>query len=183
MSPVLPCSRPPPPSQPGNNATKWKRLLNRVDELGLPYMTKGRNQFESILIATPDKTAIVQPLVVNSVRRFVAENFDMPLPGCNQGLPKKILRYHNKVVKGISDDQHAQLRARMQTVPKMAPWVTEAHLAPLSGRFNLCAPPSAKFRAYFDGKFACAPFRNRTLCAPARGSEGQMATKTGGGFG
>ena len=76
-------------------------FLRRLRRERVPFLTRGRNNFESVLLALPESGAVLQFLWVDDVKE-VGSSYDMPLPGCKDGRASRVRLYQRLVDGGVT---------------------------------------------------------------------------------
>jgi hypothetical protein len=76
-------------------------FLRRLRREQVPFLTRGRNNFESVLLALPESGAVLQFLWVDDVKE-VGSSYDMPLPGCKDGRASRVRLYQRLVEGGVT---------------------------------------------------------------------------------
>lgn len=155
-------------SQPYQNFLDFE---NNLQQMGLTYLKKSRNEFESFIVLTRDQTAVFQFKFMNYDRyKYLSTRLDSRIPGCDDEDAELYDWYRDLTKSGIEAQDmtlalwKAGYLERSEILAYNPPHFTNQER--LGEPFDFCAGPSERFNKTFETSFGCLSLSNLKLCAP-----------------
>lgn len=154
------------------NPKAFFELERQLQQKGLPYIKKGRCQFETIFVTTSDHLTIFQFKYLNlEKKRFRDTACDPEAPLCHeQSIPQAMEAYDwyfNSVRSDISPAEMIDEVIKRQDEELKGDQLPNSTLDWSTTPFDFCAGPSKRFDMYFETAFTCSYFDNMKLCVPS----------------
>jgi hypothetical protein len=146
----------------GPKYKEWYDLKQHLEKTNVPYLTRGRSQFDTVIVPTPGYESVIQLKFVNKDRQVTrGTDTDHYIPGCKTEKPAEIFRYDEALKSGIP------LSEIYKRIGFNVPPDPHYYDAKLSDIYDFCSGPSEQFQKHFEGMFECDA---HSLCRPSTSS-------------
>lgn len=159
----------------GNMAEPFDDFVNfekRLQQKGLPYIKKGRCQFETFFVTSEDQTAVYQFKLENQQKNKYKETFcdpEIPLCDVSDTFPaaSEIYDWYFETAKtGITAPELFDVMQKRGFLPGIRGDELPQSISDynLTEPFDFCAGTSTRFDNFFEGRFTCLDFGDLNLC-------------------